>query len=169
MNKQFVSDFSLFPIKKLGQAGWEYRKATWPATVEQDIHKLYSHEITGPVTYNRQKIRDNTIETCKVLRRDDGKLYMEPGNGFDYSVRIDSVVNQKVDVTIVDESSDEENSNNLQNLECIVCFTNKRTHIIKECSHFLLCQECAAHIFNSTKQCPLCRINIVEPAKKVFF
>lgn len=177
MNNNFVSDFSLFPIKKLGNPRWEYRKATWPADIEPEVHKLINDEITGPLYYNRLKIRDGTTERCKICKHGDD-IHVEPGNGFDYLVRVDSlnnvvvnvVVNNTIDNTNTDNTNtDGTDSNSLQQLECIVCLTNKRTHIIKECNHFILCQECAISVFNSDKKCPMCRALMIVPAKKVFF
>jgi hypothetical protein len=174
MANNFVSDFSLFPIKKLGHSGWQYRKATWPEPVESDVHKLYNGLIDGPVLYDRLKERDGTTEHCKICRHGD-ELHVEPGNGWDYLVRIDSLHNIKDDDIIVtpiinnDDSSEKKEDNVMQQLDCIICFTNKRTHIIKECNHFLLCQSCAIQIFNNDKKCPLCRMDMTNPAKKVFF
>jgi len=163
----FVSDFSLFPIKKLGHAGWEYRKATWPESTENDVHKLYNNEIPGPIYYDRLKLRDYTMERCKICRHND-EIHVEPGNDFNYLVRIDSLNNVNVDVVAVMDD-DDKNDNGLQNLECVICLTNKRTHIIKECNHLLLCQACAIEIFNGNRKCPLCRKEMKEPAGKVFF
>ena len=37
MNNNFTSDFSLFPIKKMGKPGWEYRKATWASEMDSEV------------------------------------------------------------------------------------------------------------------------------------
>ena len=185
MNNNFISDFSLFPIQKLGNPRWEYRKATWPAEIEPEVHKLYNDEIPGPLYYNRLKLRDGTMERCKICKCGDD-IHVEPGNGFDYLVRIDSLnnvvvdntdinINTNTDTNIDNNSNDGTNNtdntgtNVLQQLECIICLTNKRTHIIKECNHFVMCQECAIKVFNSDKKCPMCRCGMNVPAKKVFF
>ena len=201
MNNNFTSDFSLFPIKKMGKPGWEYRKATWASEMDSEVHKLYNDDIPGPLYYNRIKIRDGTTERCKICKHGDD-IHVEPGNGFDYLVRIDSLNNVIIDDNSNNNNTNNDNTNNnnvngtngvnnvnvnvnvndsnntsittndqniLQQLECIVCLTNKRTHIIKECNHFVLCQECSINIFNSDKKCPMCRCQMIVPAKKVFF
>ena len=50
---------------------------------------------------------------------------------------------------------------------CVICLTNKRSHLITPCNHFCLCQNCAFRIRNQNK-CPICRkVNI--KVQKVFF
>ena len=50
---------------------------------------------------------------------------------------------------------------------CVICLTNKRSHLITPCNHFCLCQNCAFRIRNQNK-CPICRkLNI--KVQKVFF
>ena len=50
---------------------------------------------------------------------------------------------------------------------CVICLTNKRSHIIIPCNHICLCQNCAFRIRNQNK-CPICRkVNI--KVQKVFF
>ncbi len=162
----FVSDFSLFPIQKLGRPGWEYRKATWPQSVETEVHKLYNKEITGPILYDRPRMKDGLLENCKICRHND-EIHVEPGNNFDYLVRIDSLNNVNVDVVaVVDDINDD---NGLQNLECVICLSNNRTHIIKECNHLILCQDCAIKIFNADRKCPLCRKGMLSLPTKVYF
>ncbi len=168
----FVSDFSLFPIQKLGRPGWEYRKATWPQSVESEVHKLYNKEITGPILYDRPRMKDGLLENCKICRHND-EIHVEPGNGYNFLIRIDSLNNVNVDVVAVmdndNNNDDDDNDKNLQNLECVICLTNNRTHIIKECNHLLLCQDCAVKIFNADRKCPLCRKAMLVPAQKVYF
>jgi hypothetical protein len=170
MANNFVSDFSLFPIKKLGKPGWAYKKATWPMEIEPEVHKLYNDEIPGPIYYNRLKLRDNTMERCKICKCGDD-IHVEPGNGWDYLVRIDSLNNVVVDIVNAAPNGDDvmDNPNALQQLDCVICLTNKRTHIIKDCSHFVMCQECSINVFNNDKKCPMCRCEMKVPAKKVFF
>jgi hypothetical protein len=116
MNGGFVSDFSLFPIKKIGRPGWEFRKATWTQDIETEIHKLYNGKISGPVYYDKPRVRDGLLERCKICKCDD-EIHVEPGNGYDYIVRIDSLNNVQIE-------SDNETS---PESECIICFTNKIT------------------------------------------
>ncbi len=162
----FVSDFSLFPIQKLGRPGWEYRKATWPQSVETEVHKLYNKEITGPILYDRPRMKDGLLENCKICRHND-EIHVEPGNNFDYLVRIDSLNNVNVDVVAVVDNVDDDYG--LQNLECVICLSNNRTHIIKECNHLILCQDCAIKIFNADRKCPLCRKGMLSLPTKVYF
>jgi hypothetical protein len=166
MGTNFISDFSLFPIKKTGHPGWEFRKATWPSEIDAQVHKLYNNEITTEVYYDRLKIRDGTTERCKIYKNDNDEIIVEPPNKFNYLVRIDSLNNIIKDDVI---NTSNNNNNVLQHLDCVICYTNKRTHIIKECNHLIMCQECSIAIFNSDKKCPMCRTEMTSPAKKVFF
>lgn len=157
----FKSDFSMFPISKIGRPGWEYRKATWPMDIDKEVHKLYNDEITGPIFYDRARFKDGVIERCEILKNDNDEIIVSPPNKFNYLVRIDSMNN------IIKNDNDNGIAND--NSDCAICFTNKRTHIVKECNHLIMCQECAIAVFNTSKQCPSCRAEMKVPPKKVFF
>ena len=100
------------------------------------------------------------MERCKISKNDNDEIIVSPPNQFNYLVRIDSMNN----IT----KNDNDNIVN-DNSDCAICFTNKRTHIVKECNHLIMCQECAIAIFNTSKQCPSCRVEMKVPPKKVFF
>ncbi len=89
----FVSDFSLFPIKKLGQPGWSYSKATWPMIIDPMVHDLLDGQTEDDITYDRKRIRDGKMQHCTVTLEDD-KLILKPGDGFNYLVRRDSKINK---------------------------------------------------------------------------
>ena len=155
----FKSDFSLFPIKKLGRSGWEYRVATWPKEIDPVIHKLFDGEIDGPVNYIRKKNYDGKIQNCRVLKRDDYDYVMEPGDGYDFIVRKDSD-NNKEDV---------DNDSIPHDMLCLICMDNKKTHVIVPCFHVVSCASCAPLLFANKKECPLCKNKYTEPLKKLYF
>jgi len=49
--------------------------------------------------------------------------------------------------------------------ECIVCFDAQKDTVLRPCSHFAVCNDCAKVIFESTARCPLCRQTITEIIK----
>ena len=163
MNNNFISDFSLFPIQKLGNPRWEYRKATWPAEIEPEVHKLYNDEIPGPLYYNRLKLRDGTMERCKICKCGDD-IHVEPGNGFDYLVKRVSTHNK------LDHGSNQDPNQDVPHeMKCDVCLDNKKTHVMLDCNHVCLCESCSVQIYNSTKLCPICNTPMTKPALKLIF
>ncbi|ETO01820.1 hypothetical protein RFI_35619 [Reticulomyxa filosa] len=71
------------------------------------------------------------------------------------------------DVNIDNGNNDNnDNSKNNDDSLCIVCFDEKRTHILLPCGHFCLCQGCSQEL----SECPVCRVQIEKRlAFKLFF
>lgn len=44
-----------------------------------------------------------------------------------------------------------------EKLNCVICFSNERTHLIIPCFHLCCCSTCIIQI---EKQCPICRRQI---------
>ena len=65
----FESDFSLIPIKKIGNPNWEYRKSTWSSVVDPEVHDLFDGRRDQNVKYSRKRRRDGKIEEC-VIEKD---------------------------------------------------------------------------------------------------
>ena len=63
-----MSDFSLFPIKKLGRPGWEYRKATWPLEVDPEVHKIFDQDDDAEEAIHYTRITNHNVRSqyCKV-------------------------------------------------------------------------------------------------------
>lgn len=155
----FVSDFSLFPIKQLGKPGWEYRKATWASDIDPLIHKLFDSEI-NVVKYDRVKLRDGSLQHCKVEKNHDDEIIMYPGDGYNFLVRKDTTNNKLV----------EQNNNDIpHDMLCLICMDNKRTHVIVPCMHLVCCSKCSNDIFNKLNECPICRGKFDSTPKKIFF
>ncbi|QKF93638.1 RING finger protein [Fadolivirus algeromassiliense] len=156
----FISDFSLFPVKKVGHPGWSYRKATWPGEVDPEVHKLIDKETTEPVYYTRAKIRDGTVQNCKVCIGANGNVIMEPGDGFNYLVRRDSTHNKEpeIDDSVVPHD-----------MLCKICLTNKSTHAVLECGHVSMCAICAKKVYDDIKACPICKTPMSDEPIKLFF
>lgn len=57
--------------------------------------------------------------------------------------------------SMLSSASDDEIKDENQSDNCIICFTNKRTHLLVPCGHFLYCQICVHNI--SKKKCAMCR------------
>jgi hypothetical protein len=159
----FKSDFSLFPIKKLGNPNWEYRKATWPAQVDQEVHKIYEGKTTDPVFYTRTTIHEQNPRTqyCKVSKKDND-IIMEPGDGYNFLVRRDSMDNKELDDEIDDDVVPHD-------MKCVICLDHKRTYAVPECGHVSLCFICAKHQFETRAECPICRTKMSNFPIKLFF
>lgn len=156
----FVSDFSLFPIKKLGKPGWEYRKATWPSEVDPEVHKIFDGKSTDDVYYTRTTIHNARTQYCKVTKVGND-IIMEPGDGYNFMVRKDSTNNKE------DEEIDD--SVVPHDIICVICMTNKRTHAVKECGHVSMCHICAKKQFEVNAECPICRVEMIDFPIKLFF
>ena len=154
-----VSDFSLFPILKLGKPGWEYRKATWPEDIEEQVHKMFDGISMDAINYDRMSVRGNKMQNCKICIV-DGNIHVQPGDGFDYLVRRDSLINKEV---IIDETDIP------YDLKCIICMTNKKVYAVKECGHVLFCQTCSVDVCKMTDTCPVCRTVIKDKFIRLFF
>jgi len=50
--------------------------------------------------------------------------------------------------------------------ECVVCLDRPRTHVIFDCMHLCLCEECTLQI--PSKKCPICTKKVIS-VKRVFF
>lgn len=164
----FKSDFSLFPIKKLGRPGWEFRIATWPSQIDPEVHKLFDGKTNGPINYIRKRNFDGQVQNCRVIKQkdDDGddEFLMEPGDGYNFLIRRDSFNNREPDIVDVDNSSVP------HEILCLICQDNKKTHVVLPCFHVVSCAICAKKLFESSKkECPLCREPFHEPLKKLFF
>lgn len=157
----FVSDFSLFPIKKLGRPGWEFRKATWPSIVDPEVHKLIDDNNNNhKIKYLRKKIRDGTLQQCIIIKEGD-KVIMKPGDGWDFIIRKDSENNKEYDI---------DNANIPHDIKCLICLDNKRTHMIPTCFHVVACAQCAFKLYQlDKKECPICRVEYNSPLQKLFF
>lgn len=166
MNK-FVSDFSLFPIKKLSRPGWEYRKATWPdISIDEEVHKLMDGKRTIDVTYNRKVWKGKhkgTIQTCTITTDPVHGYVVNPGDGWDFIIRRDSYNNYFDDS---DSGSDNDDSDTDNDLTCVICLTNKKNHIVPNCGHVVACGKCAKKIKD---KCPICRSPFTGDLKKIYF
>ena len=164
----FKSDFSLFPIKKLGRPGWEFRLATWPNQIDPEVHKLFDGQISDSITYIRKRNFDGKVQHCKIIKEKDedgdDQFILHPGDGYNFLVRRDSTNNKEPDVIDVDNSSVP------HDMLCLICLDNKKTHVILPCFHVVACVVCANELFKSSKkECPLCREPFGQPLKKLFF
>lgn len=157
-----MSDFSLFPIKKLGKPGWEYRKATWPLEVDPEVHKIFDgkSDADKEVYYTRTTNHNVRTQYCKVSKVGDD-IIVEPGDGYNFLVRRDSTKNreeEEIDDSVVPHD-----------IICVICMTNKRTHAVKECGHVSMCHPCAKQQFEVNGECPICRVEMVDFPIKLFF
>ena len=165
----FVSDFSLFPIKHLGQPGWEYRKATWPKEVDPEVHKIFDE--TDPlinanniVHYTRITNHKARSQYCKVSKINNDVI-MEPGDGYNFLVRKDSTNNKDEEEkeAVIDDSVVP------HDIICVICMTHKRTHAVPECGHVSMCSICAKTQFETNGECPICRVKMDDYPIKLFF
>lgn len=46
--------------------------------------------------------------------------------------------------------------------ECIVCFTDPATTMVKPCNHLCLCKDCSEAVRKQSNNCPICRKGIME-------
>ncbi len=165
MNK-FVSDFSLFPVKKLGRPGWEYRKATWlGVTIDEEVHKLMDGKKTTDITYNRKiwkGIHKGTLQICTITTDPVHGYVVKPGDGYNFIIRRDTHNNYFDDG---DSDSDVDSDDNTDMI-CVICLTNKKTHIVPGCLHVVACSVCAKKIVN---KCPICRTPFNGKLKKIYF
>lgn len=159
---KFISDFSLFPIKKYGVPGWEYRKATWPEAVESCVHDIFDDINLEPIHYTRTTIYDKRIQYCKVSKQGNDVI-MEPGDGYNFWVRRDTLLHKKEKEIKIDDSVVP------HTMVCKICLTNKMTHAVKECGHVSMCAICANEIYKTQKECPICRTKMTSYPIKLFF
>lgn len=155
----FVSDFSLFPIKKQGNPNFEFRKATWPAEIDPEVHNIFDNKSIEPVFYTRTTIRNPRTQYCEVVK-DGDNIMMKPGDGYDFLVKKDDNRNKKIeqDDTIIPHD-----------MICVICMTFKRTHAVKECGHVSMCHICSKELYDTTKQCPICKVQMNDYPIKLFF
>lgn len=156
----FKSDFSLFPIKKLGHAQWSYRIASWPSEVDAEVHKLFDKTTKEPVYYTRARNYDGKVQYCKVCLDDTGNIVVEPGDGYNFLVRRDSTNNKEPEI---------DDSTVPHDMMCKICFANKSTHAVMECGHVAMCCICAKKVYDGLGQCPICKTDMEEPPIKLFF
>jgi len=156
----FISDFSLFPIKHLGQQNWQYRKATWPPEVDNEVHKIINGKSDDPVYYNRTTIRDKRSQYCKISKQPNNDIVVDPGDGYLFLVRKDSTHNKEdeIDDSVIPHD-----------MICVICLTNKRTHAVLECGHVSMCSVCAKQQYDTNQECPICRIPMSQLPIKLFF
>lgn len=156
----FQSDFKIMPVAKIGNPNWEYRIATWPQEIDPLVHKLYDKETNDPICYTRKTFKDNRIQNCKIVRKQNGDVIIEPGDGSSYHVKRYGTKNKPVEI----------NNNEIPHeMLCVICKTNKVTHVIYECNHFIMCGECSKVLFEQDPKCPLCRGEIRMAPGKLFF
>ena len=162
----FTSDFSLFPVKKLGQPGWEFRKATWPKEVDPEVHRIFDEtdpELikTNIVHYTRVTNHKARSQYCKVSKV-GLDVIMEPGDGYNFMVRKDSEINKEKEEVIDDSVVPHD-------MMCVICMSHKRTHAVPECGHVSMCSACAKQQFEINRECPICREEMIDFPIKLFF
>jgi hypothetical protein len=52
-----------------------------------------------------------------------------------------------------------------QKINCVICFSNERSHLIAPCNHLCCCSTCANQIKN---ECPICR-RPISSIQRIFF
>ena len=52
---------------------------------------------------------------------------------------------------------DQDDHEELKELQCVICFSGERSHLITPCNHLCCCSTCARQIH---EQCPICRGHI---------
>ena len=162
MHNNFRSDFEMIPVNKIGRTGWEYKPATWPQNVDPAVHKLLESKTQSPILYIRKRWRDNLVQNCKIYK-DNGDLYMNPGDDCIYKIKKVTINNREPDQSVVD------NDNVPHELKCLICLDNKRTHMVTECNHVVACVNCAVDIMKmNPKKCPLCN-TLIKSWKKYIF
>lgn len=157
----FHSDFSLFPIRKLGHPGWSYREATWPNEMDPEVHQIFDGEKTR-VGYQRLSNRTNQIQNCIVEKQPNGEVHVKPGDGWDFLVRRDSTTNKNM-------LSDVDDKDIPHNNICVVCAGRKQSTVLHDCGHVCMCVSCANIIFGSTKECPICKKHMSQKPIKLFY
>lgn len=161
LTMSFTSDFSLFPIKKWGNANFSYRKATWPKEVDPEIHKIVDNITTDPIYYTRTTFHNARTQYCKVSKQ-GSDVIVEPGDGYNFIVRRDSN-NNKLKEEIVDDNAIP------HEMMCVICMANKRTHAVIECGHVSMCYVCAKLQHDTNHDCPICRVEMKSFPIKLFF
>ncbi len=148
----FKSDFSLFPIKRLGNPGWEYRVATWPPEVDQKVHDLFDGKITDPITYTRVRNFDKLQQTCTIVKDEaQDQFIMQPGDTYNFLIRRDSMDNKVVIHDITHDDYIE------FDIGCFECDHGKRAYGIIECGHIPFCEQCSVKMdTRKDKVCPIC-------------
>lgn len=159
INMSFISDFSLFPIQKIGKPNWFYRKATWPSNVDPEVHDLFDNKNNDPIYYYRTTIHQPRTQYCKIYKQGTD-IIVEPGEGYNYLVRRDSTNNKEIEI---------DDSVVPHDIKCVICLSNKRTHAVKECGHVAMCIACAKQQYEMKGNCPICRVDMMEFPIKLFF
>ncbi len=163
------SDFHIIPIKHKNDAGWEWRHATWNIIkVDPKVHLLFDEKCDEPITYKRKRWKDKKMQNCAVYRMDD-TIIMDPGDDCLYEVKRVSENNRDLQ-----ESQSKDNSNDNCNDKIDKCEECKRydsTHMMQDCNHICLCDNCATNLYdNDTKtQCPKCSVDVTKPPLKIIF
>jgi hypothetical protein len=156
------SDFHLIPIEKQNNPNWQWRVATWPVQqVDPHVHELFDGTRLDPIKYQRVRIHDGKLENCIVMH-DGQNIIMKPGNGFDYLVK-------RINHNNKPSNHHDINQDVPHNMVCDVCLTNKKTHVMLDCNHVCICEPCSIAIYNTTKQCPICKTSMTKPALKLLF
>jgi hypothetical protein len=161
--KNFVSDFSLFPIKHLNKPNWEYRKATWPRDIEVDVHRLYEKITAEPIIYERVKFYNNENQKCTIRWNEEDQFLVENDENYNFLIRRDSTFHREIEISETDEK------NIPHEMLCVICLTHKRTHAIPECGHVSMCEPCSHKVFSADQKCPICRKSMSYPPIKLFF
>jgi hypothetical protein len=169
----FVSDFSLFPVKQLGNPKIKFQKATWPKEVDPEVHKMLNGERTVEITYSRKVIRTGNWQPNKIVLR-NGKPLVVPDKSFhksnteyNYIIRKDSTKNMKL---ATEYKPVQPEPNSVPHDEtCVVCMDEKKTHAAVPCGHLLVCTNCADQLLiHNNNDCPTCRTP-VQQYMKIFF
>jgi len=56
------------------------------------------------------------------------------------------------------------NVTNIENDQCVICFTYQKNLLLQPCQHFILCSLCYNNLINNN--CPICRTNITNIISK---
>ena len=157
----FTSDFSLFPIKKLGIPGWEYKKATWAPEIDKKVHQLFDGSIDENITYKRKRNFDGKEQECEIVKKGTMTFIMKPGDGYNYLIKRNSYKNNK-------DKKDGEDDDIPHDLLCLICQDSKRSYSL-ECGHVVSCAECADLLFQGPKKCPICRKQFYNKPTRLYF
>lgn len=169
----FQSDFSLFPVKRLGNPKIQFEKATWPKEVDPEVHKMLNGTRKNEISYSRKVVKTGKWQPNKIAFRGT-QLLVIPDRSFhkgnieyNYMIRKDSTKNME---STTDYTPKQPEPDSIPHDEtCVVCLDQKKTHAAVPCGHLAVCTTCADQLLiHNNTECSVCRTP-VQQYMKIFF
>eukprot|EP01117_Protostelium_nocturnum_P009975 TRINITY_DN3553_c0_g3_i1.p1 TRINITY_DN3553_c0_g3~~TRINITY_DN3553_c0_g3_i1.p1 ORF type:complete len:603 (-),score=245.46 TRINITY_DN3553_c0_g3_i1:95-1903(-) len=102
----------------------------------------------------KDKEEEKKVEKVEEKKEESPKRALESNEELENE---DAAIEQSPKVARVEEEKEKEGK---EDIECVVCLSEKKEVMISPCNHLCLCKGCSNNLKKSLKECPICRTKV---------